>query len=447
MTIGSSTNRNAYTGNGSNVSFTYSFKIFSENDIAVYSNGVLQTITTHYTVSGVGNDNGGTVTFLTAPASGISVVLLRNEPFTQDIDYEEGDNFPSAAHEEGLDRSVIRDQQLQETLDRAVTLPESSGTTNYTIEDPVGNSGRAVVVNSGETGLTYTSLVDSTVVGNYTIDTFDGTGSQTDFTLSSTVITQNALLVHVGGAYQLPGTDFTATGNVISFTVAPGSGTNNVEVVNQVQSAATTTPADGSVTTVKVANNAITEPKISDTLVNEHVAITTLQDADQFLVADNSDSDNNRKITKLNLSTALQSDFIETGTWTPALTSTGASFTYDPTTGQVGDYIKVGNLVFIQFRIELAGAPTGTTTNGAFISGIPFTMQTSSNMFFGGGQLHFTNTNLTAGYSDMKMQGGSAQTVITLAETGDAVGEKQITAGQFSGASTFIRGSFTYISA
>jgi hypothetical protein len=125
MTVTSATNKNQYAANGVNTDFTYTFKIFDEDDIAVYIDGTLKTITTHYTVSGVGSPSGGTVTFLVAPTNLAVVTLVIDEPFTQEIDYVDGDDFPASSHEEGLDRSVSRDLLLKEQIDIAISLAEN----------------------------------------------------------------------------------------------------------------------------------------------------------------------------------------------------------------------------------------------------------------------------------------------------------------------------------
>jgi hypothetical protein len=83
MTVSSATNRVSYNGNGSTTVFAYTFKIFDEDDLTVIiraANGTetTKTITTHYTVSGVGNSGGGNVTMLTAPASGETLVIIRD---------------------------------------------------------------------------------------------------------------------------------------------------------------------------------------------------------------------------------------------------------------------------------------------------------------------------------------------------------------------------------
>jgi hypothetical protein len=80
----------------------------------------VQTITTHYTVSGAGADAGGNVTFVTAPASGVTVIIRRALALTQGTDYVENDPFPANSHEDALDRLTFITQQMQEELDRSI---------------------------------------------------------------------------------------------------------------------------------------------------------------------------------------------------------------------------------------------------------------------------------------------------------------------------------------
>jgi hypothetical protein len=59
MTISSTTVKNSYSGNGSNDTFVYGFKIFANTDLQVIIRSAAgtettKTLTTHYTVTGVG---------------------------------------------------------------------------------------------------------------------------------------------------------------------------------------------------------------------------------------------------------------------------------------------------------------------------------------------------------------------------------------------------------
>jgi hypothetical protein len=148
MTISSTTVRNSYSGDNSTTTFSYTFKIFADSDIQVIirsANGTetTKTITTHYTVTGAGNSGGGSVIFTSGniPTSTQTVVLRRNIPQTQAIDYIANDPFPAESHEEGLDRATMAIQQLQEELTRSIKLSKTNTMTST--EFSVGASDRA----------------------------------------------------------------------------------------------------------------------------------------------------------------------------------------------------------------------------------------------------------------------------------------------------------------
>jgi len=125
MTVSSSTNKVSYSGNGSLTTFAYTFKIFDQSDLVVIlraADGIetTQTITTHYTVSGVGSASGGNVVFGSAPASGVTVVIIREQPLTQGLDLVANDPFPAESLEEALDKLVFMTQKHEEELSRAI---------------------------------------------------------------------------------------------------------------------------------------------------------------------------------------------------------------------------------------------------------------------------------------------------------------------------------------
>jgi len=57
---------------------------------------------------------------------------------------------------------------------------------------------------------------------NYTVDNFTGTGSQTVFTMSTTVSQADEIIVFVGSLYQIPVTNYTVDGSYdITFESPP----------------------------------------------------------------------------------------------------------------------------------------------------------------------------------------------------------------------------------
>jgi hypothetical protein len=132
MTVSSTTTKNSFGGDGIATAFSYTFKIFDEDDITVVlrnnSTGAetTQSITTNYTVSGVGNAGGGTVTFVTAPPTGNTVVLLRITSLTQLTDYTPNDPFPAESHETALDKLTHITQELSEEVGRSLKLSQTN---------------------------------------------------------------------------------------------------------------------------------------------------------------------------------------------------------------------------------------------------------------------------------------------------------------------------------
>ena len=125
MTVSSSTSKVSFSGNGSLTTFAYSFKIFDQDDLTVILRAAdgtetVQTITTHYTVTGVGSASGGNVVFGSAPASGVTIVILREQPLTQGLDLVANDPFPAESLEEALDKLVFMTQKHEEELSRAI---------------------------------------------------------------------------------------------------------------------------------------------------------------------------------------------------------------------------------------------------------------------------------------------------------------------------------------
>ena len=140
MTVSSTTTKQSYSGNGSTTVFAYGFKIFADADLRVIERAAdgtetVKSLTTHYTVSGAGTDSGGNVTFGTAPASGVTVIIKRNLTLTQGTDYVANDPFPAESHEEALDRLTFITQGIQEELDRAIKASETNtiSSTEFTI--------------------------------------------------------------------------------------------------------------------------------------------------------------------------------------------------------------------------------------------------------------------------------------------------------------------------
>lgn len=82
---------------------------------------------------------------------------------------------------------------------------------------------------------------------DFPVDYASGNGSTTSFTLSVAPASVNAIDVQVAGVVQSPKT-YTISGNTLTFSSAPASGTNNIVVKHRGVIGSTTVPALGSIT-------------------------------------------------------------------------------------------------------------------------------------------------------------------------------------------------------
>ena len=128
----------------------------------------------------------------------------------------------------------------------------------------------------------------------------------------------------------------------------------------------------------------------------------------------------------------------ETGTWTPTMTGGYTSITY---ADQKGRYLKIGNLVYAQFRVGF----TGTSRGGDYAIGVgplPFTPSNwTGEQPAGGTLIHCNIDSFQDGYAHWPyITGGDAASVsFTDSETGSST-----RAGSNITSNKYIQGQFIY---
>ena len=133
MTISTTVIKNSYSGNGSNDTFAYTFKISADADMQVIirsatGSETVKNLTTHYTVTGAGTASGGNVVFTAGniPTATETVVLRRNSTQTQVLDLVENDPFTAESIETAFDKNLSIAQELQEQIDRSIKVSRTS---------------------------------------------------------------------------------------------------------------------------------------------------------------------------------------------------------------------------------------------------------------------------------------------------------------------------------
>lgn len=171
MSLSNANNRNDYVGNGSVDTYNYTFRIFDDDDIQVIVRDTsdvetVLTKTTHYSVTGVGTANGGTVALVNGAFDWIDaegdlkadyvLTIRRVIPLVQETDIRNQGAFYPEIHEDQFDKLVMIDQQQQDELDRALKLPVTVNPSAFSGILPaglVGNPGASIIVNPTGDGL------------------------------------------------------------------------------------------------------------------------------------------------------------------------------------------------------------------------------------------------------------------------------------------------------
>jgi sugar lactone lactonase YvrE len=166
LTITDVTPRIQYAANAAQVDFTIPFKFYADEDLKVYLTPVGQeadeaadilTITTDYTVTGAGVEDGTRKITLTSGATEDDVITIRRDlPVKRLSDYSDVGDFLAETVNADLDKAIMMIQQLEDYMEnRVLRLAESNRllALNLVIPDPNGHDGEFLRITSDGTAL------------------------------------------------------------------------------------------------------------------------------------------------------------------------------------------------------------------------------------------------------------------------------------------------------
>ena len=160
-------------------------------------------------------------------------------------------------------------------------ITNGSGTLSFgdVLTDPalgghLSGTTSAAVINQD----TITAGMLTTALKNFTIDEFVGVSAQTTFTLTDEVGSVNALLVYIDGIVQPTSAYALPTSTSIQFIVAPPAD-SVIRCLHLGFQSTVGVPSDGTITSAKIAANAVTTVKILD------ANVTTSKIADNAITA------------------------------------------------------------------------------------------------------------------------------------------------------------------
>ena len=125
--------RLSYTGSGTTGPFTTPY-FLADADIkaikVLIADGTETelTLTTDYTLTGAGEDAGGSLTLVSALTSSYKLVIINDAVDSQTAEYPRNDAFPSQTHQAVVDRRTMVSQRLSDRLARALRLKDSDVT-------------------------------------------------------------------------------------------------------------------------------------------------------------------------------------------------------------------------------------------------------------------------------------------------------------------------------
>ena len=281
-------------------------------------------------------------------------------------------------------------------------------------------------------------------------------GSTTAFTLqvnSQNVSpgSANSIIVSVGGVVQNPGTDYTIAASTITFTTAPANGLSFFGLVLG-QGVDAITPADGSVTTTKIADQAVDLTKLphgtssndgkflranngaDPTFETVSTAIQTTSGTDNFTIAAGNlviatsghgiDFSATADGTGVSNETELLDDY-ECGEWTGAIGS-GTANINNPW------YVKVGKLVI--GGASITAISDTSSSNQIKVTGLPFS---NSGGFSGSGTAGASKNDQFDKMIRVFVSGTEVQFMVSSLSTGSHDYLRHSSVVQSSGSITF----------
>lgn len=146
MSIPATAPRNDYTGTGVLATYDYNFRIYDATDLRVTKRDTANVETmlvylTDYTVTGVGNVAGGTITLLAGNLpSGYKLTIRFDRVMKQVTDFRNQGGFLPEVHEDTFDILARYCQQLADVIARSLHLPETEVGTAVAVTLPVAEA-------------------------------------------------------------------------------------------------------------------------------------------------------------------------------------------------------------------------------------------------------------------------------------------------------------------
>lgn len=193
--------RNQYVATAGQTIFPYVFQIFVKTDITVEQGTTTLTVDVDYTVSDVGEVDGGNITLTSGATVGDIITIYRTQGFDRETDYQEDGDFLSGTVNDDFNRIILMLQQNREELSR---------TLQYAVDDIVSDNAIPVLADRKSKVLGFDSagdlIVQSITDGSFTDqeakDAVDRSLTQARYNLGTTAAASSHNGISVGHIIQ-----------------------------------------------------------------------------------------------------------------------------------------------------------------------------------------------------------------------------------------------------
>ena len=149
--VDAETPRRQFTVTSPTTEFSFDFNFFQDSDIKVYVDSTLKSLTTHYSVTGEGNDtasnHGGTVTFGSA-VDDCTVTIIRDIAIQRTTDFPASGAFQVDSLNTELDTITAVQQELEDDITRTLRLDAEDATVAMTLPLKASRVGKILGFNS-----------------------------------------------------------------------------------------------------------------------------------------------------------------------------------------------------------------------------------------------------------------------------------------------------------
>ena len=279
MTVSATESRERYTGNGVTTDFPINFSFGANSEINATEITDLGA-EIPWVLDGAGATGftilDSTLIANVALTDGSDIVIYRETPLTQGVDYVPNRATPAEVTEGTIDKLTRMVQEQADASARSMRLPviaETSVSTVLPLPEALNlirwNTAANAFENVTSAELSGEGMASNFVADNY-VDGVDFTaGVTTQLVLTSVPGTENNTQIYFDGVYQEKGT-YALVDSTITFDAPIPGGVGGVEIM-YVVGAPPSVPADASVTTPKIALQAVINSRLGNG------AVTTLK--------------------------------------------------------------------------------------------------------------------------------------------------------------------------